>query len=133
MATPDEVHLPTDDPLPRRRLSQNPFYVLGVTPQARPSAVEAEAEALLSSLASDPASRIYPTPIGPRCRDAALVRKALASVTNPDARILHEIWAVLAPTWSEPPRNIPNGYPHAMGVFGWRTRPPVPGAEEDGR
>lgn len=124
MALVDDVDPPTD--LGRRRLSQNPFYVLGVAPQAPPATLEAEANALLQILARDPASHVYPTPVGPRRRDACLVRKALASVSSPNARVLHEVWAVLPPTWSERDDAPAAAYPGAMEIFGWRSRPTRP-------
>lgn len=118
----DDARSPNDDPIWRRRLSRNPFYVLGVGPQAPPSTVEAEAHALLETLARDPESRVYPTPIGPRRRDPTLVREAFSAVIDPDVRVLHEVWAVLPPTWSEPDPDPSSAAPDVMGIFGWRRR-----------
>ena len=61
------------------RIASNPFYVLGVAPDASRIEVEREAQKLLGMLELGfEAARMYPTPLGDRPRTAEAVRAAAA-------------------------------------------------------
>lgn len=78
------------------RLDENPFYVLGLQPEASRSDVEREGQKLLAMLELGlEAARCYETPLGPRQRTAERVRDALAALRDPDLRLAHELWALL--------------------------------------
>jgi len=87
----------TADPLALWR--SNPFYVLEVATDATPTDVERAGQRLLALLAVGSANvQTYPTPLGPATRDAEQVRQALAALRDPEQRVLHELWASVAPT-----------------------------------
>jgi hypothetical protein len=75
-------------------LENNPFLVLGVTPAASRLEVERAGQKLLAQLVIGAASSLtYASPSGPRPRDEALVRQALAALRDPQQRIWLEFWA----------------------------------------
>ena len=86
----------TRDPLAAWR--GNPFFVLEVPTDATPTDVERAGQRLLALLAVGSANaETYPTPLGPATRDAEKVREALAALRDPEQRVLHELWANVAP------------------------------------
>lgn len=114
-------------PVSSRRLTDNPFHVLGLTSDATGPEIEAAARALLNALAAgDPGAARFDTPLGPRLRDTHAVRRALARLRDPDERIHHEIWAELAvgPGPQPLPANAEAaaGWPDAPRAMGWRAR-----------
>lgn len=79
-------------------LTDNPFYVLGVAPDASRIEIEREAQKLLGMLELDFAdARAYATPLGPRPRTAEAVRAAVAALRDPYKRLVAELWARHAP------------------------------------
>ncbi|HTR54952.1 MAG TPA: hypothetical protein VMJ10_29905 [Kofleriaceae bacterium] len=84
-----------------RQLAENPFFVLGLSPDASRLELEREAQKLLGMLELGfAAAKTYQTPLGPRPRTAELVRAAVAALRDPYQRLLAELWARHAP----PPR-----------------------------
>lgn len=104
-------------------LAENPFFVLGVSPDASRIEVEREAQKLLGMLELGFAqAQTYATPLGPRPRTAEAVRAAVAALRDPYERLVAELWARHAP----PPRDAapvedapaePSGLRRALG---WR-------------
>ncbi len=80
------------------RVADNPFFVLGVSPEASRIEVEREAQKLLGMLELGfEAARAYPTPLGDRPRTAEAVRAAVAALRDPYQRLVAELWARHAP------------------------------------
>jgi hypothetical protein len=85
------------DPLAAWRA--NPFFVLEVPTQASRAEIERAGQKLLALLALGSVSaESYQTPLGPGKRDADDVRQALATLREPNARVLNELWANIADT-----------------------------------
>jgi hypothetical protein len=75
----------------------NPFFVLGVGTRASRAEVERAGQKLLGLLAvGSAAAARYDTPFGPATRDADSVRAALATLRDPNERIVHELLANVA-------------------------------------
>jgi hypothetical protein len=82
-----------------RRLADNPFHVLGLRPDCSRADVEREGQKLLAMLELGlSAARRYTSPLGEHERSAEQVREAMAELRDPDRRLIHELWAGLAPT-----------------------------------
>ena len=80
----------------RRHLEENPFYVLGVAPDAARPEIEREGQKLLGMLELGlEAAASYVTPLGRRVRTAEMVRAALAELRDPGRRLTAELWARL--------------------------------------
>jgi hypothetical protein len=80
------------------RLDENPFFVLGVAPDASRIEIEREAQKLLGMLELGFAdAKTYGTPLGPRERSAEAVRAAVAALRDPYQRLVAELWARNAP------------------------------------
>jgi hypothetical protein len=78
----------------RRALEENPFFVLGLLPEAPRDEVERTAQKLLGMLELGAASvKVYHTPCGPKERTADLVREAVARLRDGAVRLEAEIWA----------------------------------------
>lgn len=76
----------------------NPFLVLGLSPDASRIEIEREAQKLLGMLELDFAgASTYATPLGPRPRTAEAVRAAVAALRDPYQRLVAELWARHAP------------------------------------
>jgi hypothetical protein len=104
----------------------NPWYVLGVAPQASRMEVERKGQKLLDLLAVKSASAAaYETPLGTAERDEDAVRQALGLLRDPDQRILCELWAAV--DLPAPDETLPVGEPEpwtgAPGA-GWRASCP---------
>jgi hypothetical protein len=124
----------------RERLSENPFYILGLRPDCSRADLEREGQKLLAMLELGMASaQSYPTPLGPAQRTADSVRQAMAELRDPQRRLLHELWAQLpasppkseapaapadAPAASDPPPDSgpPAPWPDARAALGFGAR-----------
>ena len=81
----------------------NPFFVLGLSPEASRIEIEREAQKLLGMLELDFAdAKSYSTPLGPQPRTPEAVRAAVAALRDPYRRLVAELWARNAP----PPRSV---------------------------
>jgi hypothetical protein len=99
----------------------NPFFVLEVATDASPADVERAGQRLLALLAvgSESAGR-YQTPLGPATRDADVVRQGLAALRDSEQRVLHELWANVAPVTADGPRdNSAEPWDAAARAIGW--------------
>jgi len=107
------------------QLADNPFFVLGLSPDASRIEIEREAQKLLGMLELEFAeAKTYATPSGPRPRTSEGVRAAVAALRDPYHRLVAELWArhapaVVAERTSEPIGNAPAtiGLRRALG---WR-------------
>jgi curved DNA-binding protein CbpA len=114
------------------RVRDNPFYVLGLRPDASRVEIEREGQKLLGmlELSLQSAAR-YATPLGSMERTADKVRRAMAELRDPDRRLEHEIWARLDPKAAPPPAaddapapDRPRAdapWPGALAALGWRA------------
>ena len=106
------------------QLADNPFFVLGLHPEASRIEVEREAQKLLGMLELGFAEAAgYATPLGPRTRTAEMVRAAVAALRDPYQRLVAELWARHAPPpRPEPPAPPPEPPAHAglRRALGWR-------------
>ncbi len=104
------------------RLAENPFFVLGISPDASRIEIEREAQKLLGMLELGfAAAETYATPIGPRPRTPEAVRAAVAALRDPYQRLLAELWARHAPSSLDAPPEPPA--PTSSGLrrkLGWR-------------
>lgn len=79
-------------------IADNPFFVLGVSPEASRLEIEREGQKLLGMIELGFAAALtYATPLGPRPRQADDVRAALAALRDPGRRLVAELWARHAP------------------------------------
>jgi hypothetical protein len=86
------------------RIRDNPFYVLGLRPEATRVEIERQGAKLLGMLELKLKSAMtYPTPLGPSERTADKVRQAMAELRDPERRLGHELWARLDPALAAPP------------------------------
>ena len=80
------------------RIVDNPFLVLGLSPDVSRIEIEREAQKLLGMLELEFAdAQTYKTPLGPRPRTAEAVRAAVAVLRDPYQRLVAELWARHAP------------------------------------
>jgi hypothetical protein len=85
------------------RIRDNPFYVLGLRPDATRVEIERQGTKLLGMLELKLKSAMtYPTPIGPAARTDDKVRRAMAELRDPERRLGHELWARLDPLGEAP-------------------------------
>jgi curved DNA-binding protein CbpA len=84
------------DPETLEKVRDNPFYVLGLRPDATRAEIERQGQKLLGmlELSLQSAAR-YATPVGPAERTADKVRRAMAELRDPERRLEHEMWAGL--------------------------------------
>ncbi|MFO0755754.1 MAG: hypothetical protein U0359_04655 [Byssovorax sp.] len=81
-----------------QKIRDNPFYVLGLRPEATRAEVERQGAKLLSMLELQlKSAATYRTPLGVFPRTADSVRRAMAELRDPSARLGHELWARLDP------------------------------------
>jgi hypothetical protein len=84
-------------------IADNPFFVLGLSPDASRIEIEREAQKLLGMLELDfQDAKTYQTPVGPQPRTPEAVRAAVAALRDPYRRLVAELWARNAP----PPRSV---------------------------
>lgn len=110
-----------DDPAPVRRWTSNPFYVLELPPDAAWSEIERRANDLLRA----DQKGAYATPAGARRRVASDIGAAVEALRDPDARIVHELWASVPARACEGDHDSALQSPawrDAMTAFGWRQR-----------
>ncbi len=103
----------------------NPFFVLGLAPDASRIEVEREAQKLLGMLELGFADALtYATPIGPQPRTPETVRAAVAALRDPYRRLVAEVWARNAPARiaeaREPSAQPARGTPGLRAKLGWR-------------
>ena len=101
----------------------NPFLVLGLSPDVSRIEIEREAQKLLGMLELGFAdAQTYQTPLGPRSRTAESVRAAVAALRDPYQRLVAELWARHAPTNVKPPERAetPTSTPGLRKALGWR-------------
>lgn len=109
----------------RGKLAENPFYVLGLRPDASRPDVERAAQKLIAMVEVGLAEAgSYATPVGGMPRDADVVRAAAAELRDPERRLIWELWAALAPDEDvllddEAPER-PDGWKDAATAFGWK-------------
>jgi hypothetical protein len=116
------------------KIRDNPFYVLGLRPDAARAEIEREGQKLLGMLELGLASAArYATPVGPAERTADKVRRAMADLRDPEKRLGHELWARLdagalpsAATAAEegdpaPPPKADAPWEGALVALGWRS------------
>jgi hypothetical protein len=106
-----------------RKIVENPFFVLGISPDASRIEIEREAQKLLGMLELEfPAARIYTTPLGEQPRTAEAVRAAVAALRDPYQRLVAELWARHAPAEAKAPeRAEPRGWsPPLRASLGWK-------------
>jgi hypothetical protein len=105
-------------------IADNPFFVLGLAPDASRIEIEREAQKLLGMLELEfPEVREYQTPVGPQPRTTEAVRAAVAALRDPYRRLVAELWARHAPSPraaapAEPP--APVGHTGLRRALGWR-------------
>jgi hypothetical protein len=104
------------------KIADNPFFVLGVSPDASRIEIEREAQKLLGMLELDFAAvKTYSTPIGDRPRTPEAVRAAVAALRDPYQRLVAELWARHAPTQTrEPAAQDEDKAPSLRPALGWR-------------
>jgi hypothetical protein len=112
------------DPLAAWRA--NPFFVLEVPTQASRAEIERAGQRLLALLALGSVNaENYQTPLGPGRRDADNVRQALATLREPNARMLNELWANIARTHGDQPAgNAPRAWEGCERLLGWTGKWP---------
>ena len=104
-------------------IRDNPFFVLGVAPDASRIEIEREAQKLLGMLELGFAEvQTYGTPLGPQPRTAEAVRAAVAALRDPYQRLVAELWARHAPPVqpTAPPTQATEHGPLLRRALGWR-------------
>lgn len=119
------------------RIRDNPFYVLGLRPDATRPAIERQGTKLLGMLElALKSAASYRTPLGKAERTPEKVRWAMAELREPSRRLEHEVWARLDPdaaaaaetptlpgdealSASAPRADDP--WPEALAALGWRA------------
>lgn len=87
----------------RARLTENPFFVLDVAPEADRAEVERAAAKWLGMLELGLAdAATYRSPLGTHARTPEAVRAAAATLRDPARRLIAEVWARV-PTAASPP------------------------------
>jgi hypothetical protein len=107
----------------RKKLEENPFYVLDVRPGATLQEIERAGQKCLGLLSLGvSAGKTFVTPFGARDRTEDLVRQALGELRDPSKRLQHEVWAAL-PAGRDEPRAAPHAAHElacdAMELVGW--------------
>ncbi len=112
-----------------RRLLENPFYVLGLTPACTRAELERQGQKLLSMLTLGlQEAATYVTPAGPRPRTSELVREAMAELRDPKRRVVHELLAALpvdasvAQVAPAPAADEREAWGEAMWAFGFAPK-----------
>jgi hypothetical protein len=105
---------------------QNPWFVLGLDPDASRMEVERRGQKLLALLAVGSASAAHcDTPFGKAERDEDAVRQALGLLRDPDQRILCELWARVTDVDGEEAKSDPEPWTGAPAAIGWRATWPI--------
>jgi hypothetical protein len=113
-----------------RRWVENPFFVLGLVPNAAREEVEREGKKLLGQLELGVSSaKTYRSPMGTHERTAERVRDALVALRDVEQRLVAEQWAQALEATSEGAVSVDShtassnedGYPAAFVAAGfWR-------------
>ena len=115
-----------------RELAKNPFYVLGLSPDATPMEIEREAQKLLGMMELDfPGVDRYDTPLGPLPRGRSDVRDAAAALRDVRQRLVAELVIRNAPSElrrdgerCRPPVEAPAAvHPGMTAKLGWARGP----------
>lgn len=78
----------------QKRIADNPFFVLELSPDCSRMEVEREGHKLLGMLSLEiSGAGSYQTPLGTMQRTSDSVRVAMAELRDPDKRLNHELWA----------------------------------------
>ncbi len=78
----------------KKRIADNPFYVLELSPDCSRMEVEREGHKILGMLSLGlSGADSYRTPLGTMDRTSDNVRVAMAELRDPDKRLGHELWA----------------------------------------
>jgi hypothetical protein len=105
-------------------IADNPFFVLGLSPDASRIEVEREAQKLLGMLELEFIdAKTYPTPVGPQPRTPEAVRAAVAALRDPYRRLVAELWARHAPPHAPAAPAVASTAPAHPGLrrkLGWR-------------
>jgi hypothetical protein len=107
------------------RWRQNPFFVLGLSPECSRADVERTGQKLLALLAIESgAAKQWKSPVGPGTRTADAVRAAMAELRDPERRVIHEAWARTFPDAEErvkgPKEDPLRPWDEAYRALGWR-------------
>jgi hypothetical protein len=107
------------------RWRQNPFFVLGLSPECSRADVERTGQKLLALLAIESGTaKQWKSPVGPGIRTADAVRAAMAELRDPERRVIHEAWARTFPEAverAEGSKEDPLGpWDEAYRAIGWR-------------
>lgn len=106
------------------KIADNPFFVLGISPDASRIEIEREAQKLLGMLELGfAAAQQYATPLGARTRTPEQVRAAVAALRDPYQRLVAELWARHAPPAkvTEPVEAVEERpAPRLRRALGWR-------------
>jgi len=110
----------------RRRIEDNPFYVLELAADCSRIEAERQGQKLMAMLELGlAAAASYPTPLGSMERTVDKVRAALAELRDPKRRLLHELWyvgsdkVVEAPSAAERPASE-RSWLGALALHGWK-------------
>ena len=105
-------------------IADNPFFVLGISPDASRIEIEREAQKLLGMLELGfEAAASYATPLGARKRTPEAVRAAVAALRDPYQRLLAELWARHTPAHVEAHTSEPEDPVEPLNIrraLGWR-------------
>jgi hypothetical protein len=105
------------------KILDNPFFVLGISPDASRIEIEREAQKLIGMLELNfAAARTYTTPLGDRERTPEAVRAAVAALRDPYQRLVAELWARHAPAQAnvvDEPDEV-GWNPPLRSSLGWR-------------
>ncbi|MCA9492970.1 MAG: hypothetical protein KC621_23730 [Myxococcales bacterium] len=109
------------DPVDTPGLLDNPFHVLELSPGCTPMEIERAGNKLLAMLGVNmEAAATYRGPLGPRPRDADLVRRSMDALRDPDRRVVAEFWAAVPLGEADEdvdPMFAP--WPEALEALGW--------------
>jgi hypothetical protein len=110
----------------RSRITENPFYILGLPVTASRQEVEREGQKLLAMLdVGLSGAKAYATPLGGQPRTPEKVRQAMAELRDPDRRLVHELWASIPSDFEAPEREQEGRlapWPDVRAALGWRPR-----------
>jgi hypothetical protein len=104
-------------------LADNPFLVLGLSPDASRIEIEREAQKLLGMIELGFADALsYATPLGRQPRTPEAVRAAVAALRDPYQRLVAELWARNAPAQIATPDALQGDAEPARATPGLRAK-----------
>ena len=112
------------------KIVDNPFFVLGLSPDTSRIEIEREAQKLLGMLELGVGGAThYASPLGWHARTADLVRAAVAALRDPRRRLVAEAWAREArPVVGPPPPSDMPAVVEELAID--EDDPPAPGWED---